>query len=88
MKTLIFVRGTNATRQITICEDYAKANGLEIVGAVNNDEELAAFVLSGKIDNVLVSDVTRVTRKRKEYETTEYMLRGFGVNLIAAGGTL
>ena len=88
MKTIIFVRGTNATRQITICEEYAQANGLEIVGAVNNEKELAAFVLSGNIDNVIVSDVTRVTRRQKEYETTKYMLRGFGVNLIAAGGTI
>ena len=86
MKTIIYVRGTNATRQIKICEEYAAANNLDIIGAVNEESKLAVLVLGGNIDCVLVSDATRVTRKRKEYETTVHMLRGFGVKLVAAQG--
>lgn len=88
MKTVIYVRGTNATRQIKICEEYAAANNLEIVGAVNNEIELTAFVMGGIVECVLVSDVTRVSRRRKEYITAEKMFNEFGVKLLAAGGVL
>ena len=88
MKTIIFVRGTNATRQIRVCEEYARANDLEIVGAVNNEQELAAFVFSGNIDCVIVSDATRVSRRQIEYIKTEKMLNEFGVKLLVAEGAL
>lgn len=88
MKTLIYVRGTNAERQITICEDYAKANGLEIVGAVNNEKELSAFVFGGNIENIIVSEAHRISRSQKEYIVTERMFNNFGVKLTAVGGTL
>ena len=86
MKTIIFVRGTNATRQIKICEEYAAANNLEIIGAINNEVELTAYVMGGRTECILVSDVTRVTRRRNEYITAEKMFNGFGVKLIAAEG--
>lgn len=86
MKTIIFVRGTNATRQIKICEKYAAANDLDVIGAVNNEIELTAFVMGDRVECVLVSDVTRVTRRRSEYITAERMFNEFGVKLIAAEG--
>ena len=88
MRTIIYARGTNATRQIKICEEYAAANNLDIVGAINNERELTAFILGGLADCVLVSDVTRVSRRRKEYLTAEKMFNEFGVKLLAAGGGL
>ena len=88
MKTIIYVRGTNATRQIKICEEYAAANNLDIIGAVNNESELTAIVMGGRADCILVSDVTRVSRRRNEYIAAEKMFNEFGVKLLAAEGAL
>ena len=88
MKTLIFTRGTNATNQITVCEEYAKANDLEIVGVAKSEKELNVFVLSGGVECVIVSEAHRISRRRSEYIETEKMFNRFGVKLIAAGGTV
>lgn len=86
MKTLIFVRGKSAKSQITTCEEYATANDLEIVGAVDNEKELTVKVLGGGIECVIVSEAHRISRRRNEYMQTEKMFNRFGVKLIAAGG--
>jgi DNA invertase Pin-like site-specific DNA recombinase len=86
MKTLVFVRGTNAKQQITACEEYAKANGLEIVGTAKTERELNKFVLGGGVECVIVSNATRISRSRIEYRETEKMFNRFGVKLIAAEG--
>lgn len=88
MKALIYVRGKDAIQQIGECEEYAAANGLEVISVAKNESEFTAFVLSGKIDCVLVLHASRITRSKKEYEKTEDMLRSFGVEIIAAGGEL
>ena len=88
MKTLIFVRGANATKQITVCEEYAKTNNLEIVAVAHSEKELNIFVLSGGVECVIVSDAHRISRRRNEYIETEKMFNKFGVKLIAAGGTI
>lgn len=86
MKTLIYTRGKDATKQIEICEEYAKENGLLMVGSTDNENEFTSLVLSGNIDCVIVAHASRISRRREQYEATEYMLRGFGVKLIAAEG--
>ena len=88
MKTLIFTRGNGAAQQRGICEEYAKANGLEIIGHTNNEKDLTIQVLSGGVQCVIVSEAHRITRRRNEYIETEKMFNRFGVKLIAAGGTL
>lgn len=88
MKTLIFVRGTNTATQILKCEEYAKANGLEVVGTVDNEKDLTVFVLGGNAECVLVAEAHRISRRRNEYIETEKMFNKFGVELIAAGGKL
>lgn len=88
MKTIIFTRGGNTTKQIQACEEYAKANGLEIVGIAKSEQELNKLVLSGCAECVLVSEAHRISRSRKEYIESEKMFNRFGVKLIAAGGTL
>lgn len=86
MKAIIYTRGKDATKQIEICEEYAKNNGILIIGSTDDENEFTSLVLSGNIDCVLVAQPSRIARRRKEYEATEYMLRGFGVKLIAAEG--
>lgn len=88
MKTIIFVRGTNATQQVRVCEEYARTNELEIVGVAYSEKELNVFVLSGGVECVIVSDAHRISRRRNEYIETEKMFNKFGVKLIAAGSTL
>ena len=88
MKTIIFVRGTNAAKQIRDCEEYATANGLEIVGIAKSEQELNKFVLGGYAECVIVSEAHRISRSRMEYIQSEKMFNKFGVKLIAAGGTL
>ena len=83
MKTIIYVRGKNTTRQIEKCEEYAMENNLDIIGTVNTENELSAFVFSGNINGVLVSDATRIARRRNEYITAEKMFNEFGVKLFA-----
>lgn len=86
MKTIIYVRGTTTTKQIEICEEYAAANNLDIIGVAKNESELTAYVMGGRTECILVSDATRVTRRRNEYITAEKMFNGFGVKLLAAEG--
>lgn len=86
MKTIIFVRGTDETAQKKKCEEYARANDLEIVGAVNNEKELTVFVLGGNAECVLVSHASRISRRRNEYIETERMFNRFGVKLLTAEG--
>lgn len=88
MKTIIFVRGNNGAKQIRECEEYAKANDLEIVGVAKDEKELTVAVLGGGVECVLASEAHRISRSRMEYTQTERMFNKFGVKLIAAGGTL
>ena len=88
MKTLIFTRGANKTKQIQECEEYATVKNLEIVGAVDNEKELTVLVLGGGIECVIVSHASRISRRRDEYIETERMFNRFGVKLIAAGGMI
>lgn len=84
MKTLIFTRGKGAAQQREICEEYAKANGLEIIGAADTEKDLTVRVLSGDVQCVIVSHASRISRRRNEYIETEKMFNKFGVKLIAA----
>lgn len=88
MKTVIFTRGQSAAQQIRVCEEYAKANGLEIVYTAKNEQDLTRFVLSGNVECVIVSEASRISRRRNEYIESERMFNKFGVKLIAAGGTI
>lgn len=86
VKILIYTRGNNAERQIEKCEAYAKAQGYSIFGAVNNDDDMAVLIASGKIDALIVSDKSRVSRLQKQYDFVAKMLQGYGVKLIVAEG--
>ena len=88
MKTIIFTRGGNTNKQIQVCEEYARANDLEIVGIAKSEQELNKFVLGGYAECVIVSDATRISRRRDEYIESEKMFNRFGVKLLAAGGAL
>ena len=86
MKTVIFLRGAKTAQQKKVCEEYAKANDLEIVAIIDDEKELTAFVLGGNVENVLVSHASRISRNRIEYIESEKMFNRFGVELIAAEG--
>lgn len=86
MKALIYTRGQNTGKQIEKCEAYANTQGYTIVGAVNNDDDMAVLIAAGNVDALIVSDKSRVSRLQKQYDFAEMMLRGYGVKLIAVEG--
>lgn len=84
MKLLIYTRGGNEERQIAKCEEYAKEHGYTIIGKVNSDHDLSGHLASGNIDAVIVSEPSRVSRKRTQYIFAEKMLNMYGVKLLVA----
>lgn len=84
MQALIYTRGHNIESQVEKCNEYAALNGYTIVKIVNTDNELAAELVCGKVDILLVSDRSRVARQQKQYLFAEKMLQGYGVKLVIA----
>lgn len=86
MKAIIYTRGGNESRQIEKCEEYAKANGITVVETVSTENGLSAYVFNMQTDAIIVHDATRVSRDRKEFMFTEYMLQQCGIKLLVAEG--
>lgn len=88
MNAIIFIRGNDKAQQRGICEEYAKEKGLNIIAITDDEKEFTVKILNGGIECVIVSEASRISRRRIEYIETEKMLNKFGVKLIAVGGTL
>lgn len=86
MKTLIYTRGQNAERQIKKCEAYAKKQGYNIIGAVNNDDDMLALLAGETVDALIVSEHSRIARSWEQYLFAKKMLQGYGVKIIVAEG--
>lgn len=86
MNTIIYVRGGNIDNQIKECREYAIKQGYTIVGTTENETQLEQYILNNNIDYLLVSDVSRISRKRIEYLQIERMLEMFGVVIKSVEG--
>ena len=86
MKAIIYTRGGNEQRQIEICEEYAKVNGITVIEAVSTESGLSAYVFNMKADAIIVCDAPRIARKKSDFMFTEDMLQKFGIKLLIAEG--
>lgn len=84
MNTAIFTRGNDKAEQKLQCMFYAKFKDYNVVEVVHNTHELSKLVVNAKIDTILMTDPSRLTRDRLEYESIQQMLRGYGVTIELA----
>lgn len=84
MNVAILTRGNDKARQELHCMLYAHFNDYNVVKVVNNTQELSKLVVNAKIDTIIITDPSRLTRDRMEYESMQHMLRGYGVAIELA----
>lgn len=81
MKTVILTRGNDKAMQEFACRVHANAKEYDVVDVVHDTQELSKLVVNAKVDIILMSDISRLTRDRMEYERIQHMLRGYGVQI-------
>lgn len=81
MKTAILTRGNDKAMQEFACRIHANAKEYEVVEVVHDTEALSKLVVNAKVDIILMTDISRLTRDRMEYERIQNMLRGYGVQI-------
>lgn len=84
MRAAILTRGNEKAAQKLQCMIYAYFKDYEVVEVVHSTHELSKLVVNAKIDTILITDPSRLTRDRIEYESIEQMLRGYGVTIELA----
>ena len=84
MNAAILTRGNDKARQKLHCMLYAHFKDYNVVEVVNNTQELSKLVVNAKIDTILITDPSRLTRDRMEFESMQHMLRGYGVTIELA----
>jgi DNA invertase Pin-like site-specific DNA recombinase len=74
-KAVIYVRGNQEKMQEIVCRLYASDKGYKILYATNNIEDV-------NLCNVmLISNPSRITRNREEYENTVSKLKARGIEV-------
>lgn len=84
MVAVIYTRGADREEQARHCEEFAKANGIYVVSSDMDWEDIEKTVVLGEIDAVIVTDMSRITRKAKEYYSIKNIFDVFGTRIIAA----
>lgn len=84
MKTIIYTRGHNREQQVEACERYAGERGLDIMAITENPAELENAILTGEYSIVLVSHISRLTRRHDEYITMQRIFEALGVEIAVA----
>ena len=84
MNAVVFTRGQDKAAQKLQCLFYAKFKDYNVVEFVNNTQELSKLVVNAKIDTILITDPSRLTRDSMEFESMQQMLRGYGVTIELA----
>lgn len=79
MKAAILTRGIDKAMQEFACRIHANAKEYDVVDVVHDTEALSKLVVNAKVDIILMTDISRLTRDRMEYERIQLMLRGYGV---------
>ena len=73
--TVIYVRGENETEQESKCRVYAKDKGYEVSYVTRYIEDVKLC------DVLLVSDFSRISRKRLEFEKTRKLFKARGIRV-------
>ena len=84
MRVAIFTRGNEKAAQKLQCLIYAKFKDYNVVEVVSSTKELSKLVVNAEIDTIIMTDPSRLTRDRMEYESIQHMLRGYGVTIELA----
>lgn len=84
MKTVIYTRGQDAQQQIEACERFAGERGLDIKAITESPEELENAILTGEYSIVLVSHISRLTRRYHEYIAMQQIFEALGVEIAIA----
>lgn len=84
MNAVVFTRGQDKAAQKLQCLFYAKFKDYNVVEFVSNTHELSKLVVNKKINIILMTDPSRLTRDRMEFESMQQMLRGYGVTIELA----
>ena len=79
MKAAILTRGNDKAMQKFACLIHANAKEYDVVEVIHDTQALSKLVVNAKIDVILMTDISRLTRDRMEYERIQHMLRGYGV---------
>lgn len=80
-KAIIFVRGNEAEEQKKACLKYASENGYNVIETTDNLRN--ALLKSKEYKTLIVSDVTRITRKAREYYIIVRDFEKSGINIVA-----
>lgn len=83
MKAIILTRGLDTSDQEEKCKIYALTKGYKVLEVVENIRDLTV-PLSEQIDVVIVSHISRVTRKYQKYQLIKNQLKEFGVSIEVA----
>lgn len=81
MKAAILTRGNDKAMQKFACMIHANAKDYDVVDVVHDTQALSKLVVNAKVDVILMTDISRLTRDRMEYERIQHMLRGYGVQI-------
>lgn len=83
-KAIIYTRGATAEDQKRHCEEFARNNGYYVVASEMDWEDIEKTVILGDVDAVIVADLTRITRKYKQYLSIKNVFDVFGVEMVVA----
>jgi AmiR/NasT family two-component response regulator len=86
MKAAILTRGNDKAMQEFACRVHANAKEYDVVEVIHDTQALSKLVVNAKVDVILMTDISRLTRDRLEYEKMQQMLRGYGVTIELLDG--
>ena len=84
MRALIYTRGQGNSLQEKKCRRYAEERGHEIVAVATGDDDISNIIKELKIEILIVSDLTRITRNYGRFLTIEKVLALQGVKIESA----
>ena len=84
MKTVIIARGQDFEKQVEKCTKYARKIGGEVEVVTDSIYNIFQPILNGEIDVILTTDMSRITRKEREYYKIKEVLNNNAVDLIIA----
>lgn len=83
METVILTKGKSFKEQEEICEGYARANGLNVIGYISSLQELEKYP---DCKAVLVTKRNRISRNAFEVMIADFKLREKKIKLISVDG--